>query len=164
MKNLRKQNKKILITLFLLIFSASVFSACSNSAESNKNVAIKDISEKISSVTDVSQMKKGDTEKLKKLYKIDAKDAEEFILYTAPSNIKADEIAVIKVKDSNQVEDVKKKMGKRIEKQSASFKDYLPKEYDLIEKHVLKNKDNYVILIISKDVEKIEKAIDESFK
>ncbi|CAG7839734.1 hypothetical protein Z959_02780 [Clostridium novyi B str. ATCC 27606] len=164
MKNFRKQSKKILITLFLLIFSTCIFSACSNSAESNKNVAIKDISEKISSVTDVSQMKQGNAEKLKKLYNIDSKEAEEFILYTASSNIKVNEIAVIKVKDSNQIEDIKKKIGKRIEKQSESFKDYLPKEYDLIEKHILKNKDNYVIFIISKDAEKIEKVIDESFK
>ncbi|OOB75268.1 hypothetical protein AXF41_09055 [Clostridium haemolyticum] len=164
MKNFRKQSKKILITLFLLIFSTCIFSACSNSAESNKNVAIKDISEKISSVTDVSQMKQGNAEKLKKLYNIDSKEAEEFILYTASSNIKVNEIAVIKVKDSNQIEDIKKKIGKRIEKQSESFKDYLPKEYDLIEKHILKNKDNYVILIISKDAEKIQKVIDESFK
>lgn len=164
MKNFRKQSKKILITLFLLIFSTCIFSACSNSAESNKNVAIKDISEKISSVTDVSQMKEGNAEKLKKLYNIDSKESEEFILYTASSNIKVDEIAVIKVKDSNQIENIKKKISKRIEKQSTSFKDYLPKEYNLIEKHVLKNKDNYVIFIISQDAEKIEKVIDESFK
>ncbi|PGL73878.1 DUF4358 domain-containing protein, partial [Bacillus thuringiensis] len=44
------------------------------------------------------------------------------------------------------------------------FKDYLPDEYFLIEKHVLKTKDNYILLAISKDADKVEKTFDKIFK
>ncbi|KGM96897.1 hypothetical protein Z968_05235 [Clostridium novyi A str. 4552] len=162
MKNLRKNLKKTVVVLFTLIFSTSVLLACSK--DTKKDVSTKDIGEKISQSTDLSKMKQGDNSKLEKLYKIKPGEVEEFVLYTAPSNIKADEIAVIKVKGSSKIEDVKGKIEKRIKKQTASFKDYLPEEYALMEKHVLKEKGNYIIFVVSKDVDKIEKAIDESFK
>lgn len=162
MSNLRKNFKKTLLVLFTLIFSSSILLACSK--DTKKDVSMNELGEKISKSTDVSKMKKGDVSKLKKLYKIDPSEVEEFILYTAPSNIKADEIAVIKVKDSSKVKEVKEKVEKRINKQTASFKDYLPEEYAVLEKHVLKENGNYVILVVSKDVDNIEKAIDESFK
>ncbi|MGW6184753.1 DUF4358 domain-containing protein, partial [Bacillus mycoides] len=84
--------------------------------------------------------------------------------YTAPTNIKADEIAVIKLDNTKSVDNIKKKIISRIEKKSKSFKGYLPEEYFLIEKHVLKTKDNYILLAISKDADKIEKTFDENFK
>ncbi|HAG44839.1 MAG TPA: hypothetical protein DCL31_17845, partial [Clostridium sp.] len=112
----------------------------------------------------LDEMKEGDNDKLQKLYDIKADEIENFILYVAPTNLKADEVAVIKVKDANDVESVKEKLSKRVEEQGKSFKDYLPDEYFLIEKHVLKTKDNYVLLAISKDADKIESAFDEALK
>ncbi|WP_142335352.1 DUF4358 domain-containing protein, partial [Bacillus toyonensis] len=62
------------------------------------------------------------------------------------------------------VKNIKEKILSRIEKKSKSFKDYLPDEYFLIEKHVLKTKDNYILLAISKDADKIEKTFDKILK
>lgn len=162
MSNLRKNLRKAVLVLFTLIFSSSFLLACSK--DSKKDVSISKIGENISKVTDLSKMKQGDNSKLKKLYKIDANQVEEFILYTSQSNIKADEIAIIKVKDSNNINEIKEKVEKRLNKQTSSFKDYLPEEYALLEKHVLKENGDYIIFVVSKDVDKIEKSIDESFK
>ncbi|MCU4724738.1 DUF4358 domain-containing protein [Bacillus cereus] len=109
-------------------------------------------------------MKEGDSKKLQKLYNINTDEVESFVLYTAPTNIKADEIAVIKVKDVKNVEDIKKNISNKVEKQSKSFKDYLPDEYFLIEKHVLKTKDNYILFAISKDADKVEKTFNQLLK
>ena len=51
-----------------------------------------------------------------------------------------------------------------IERQSSSFKDYSPDQYDLLENHTLEVKGKYLILIVSKDVDKITKAVNDSFK
>lgn len=40
----------------------------------------------------------------------------------------------------------------------------LPDEYFLIEKHVLKMKDNYILFVVSKDAAIIDGAFDEALK
>lgn len=157
--------KNILIIIPLVIFILFAFVGCSVFKKSEvKNPSVKEISVKIKQTVDISDMKEGDSKKLKKLYNINSDDVEEFALYTAPSNLRADEIAIIKVKDSNNVNKFKDQISKRIEKQGTSFKDYLPDEYFLIEKHVLKTKGNYILLVISKDAKKIEDIFDGFWK
>lgn len=161
-----KQNiKNNLTIMFLASFIFFTFIGCSIfNKQEIKNPSINEISEKIKQTTDMSNMKEGDSTKLKKLYDISPDDVEEFKLYTASSYLKADEIAIIKVKDSNNVPNIEDKISKRIEKQATSFKDYLPDEYFLVEKNVLKTNGNYILFIISKDSEKIEDVFDEFWK
>ncbi|BDR66185.1 hypothetical protein K144312032_04130 [Clostridium tetani] len=158
-----KNFKKILMPLLVISFMVATFTGCSKSSDA-KNVSIKEIGTKIEKEVDLSDMNSGDETKLEKLYKIKSDDIEEFFLYVPKSNIKASEIAIVKVKDAKKVEDFKKNFTERLDKQSSSFKDYLPDEYFLIEKNVLKTKDNYIFFTISKDVDKVEKIFDESFK
>lgn len=62
-----------------------------------------------------------------------------------------------------KIDSIKEKISHRIEIQAKNFKDYLPDEYFLIEKHVLKSKDNYILFIISEDADVIEDIFDRSF-
>lgn len=156
--------KKSIIPL-LLVFLISIIAGCGSlQTSASKNPSIGDIEAKIKQATDISNMRKGDSSKFKKLYSINSNEIEAFLLYTAPSNLKADEIAVIKVKDSKDIDSIKSKISKRVDKQTASFKGYLPDEYYLIQKNVVKVNGNYICFIISKDAEKISAAFDESFK
>ncbi|MFB7351424.1 DUF4358 domain-containing protein [Bacillus thuringiensis] len=139
-------------------------SGCFGKKDNVNSLSATEIGEKIKHVTNLEEMKEGDSKKLQKLYNINTDEVESFVLYTAPTNIKADEIAVIKVKDVKNVEDIKKNISNKVEKQSKSFKDYLPDEYFLIEKHVLKTKDNYILFAISKDADKVEKTFNQLLK
>lgn len=157
--------KKIILLILSLIMAVGIFSGCGKTEKpQGKNPSVKDISEKIKASTDLSNMKVGDENKLKKIYDIGSDEVAEFALFTAPSNLKADEIAILKLKDEKSLSTIKAKIEKRIEAQSKAFKDYLPDEYFLIEKRVLKTKDNYILFVISKDVDKISSAFDECFK
>ena len=162
-RNSRKSKVTLLSLLLLLVFAVGSLYGCS-SKKITKNPSVDEILAKVKGATDISQMPEIDGEKLKMLYDIDAADLEGFKVYIAPSNIKADELAIIKVKDEKKVTEIKDKVAKRVENQSASFKDYLPEEYSLIQNHVLKTQGNYVFLTISKDAEKMEAAFDEAFK
>lgn len=51
--------------------------------------------------------KKEDINRLEKLYNFNDKEVESFIFYIASTNIKADEVTVIKAKDVNNVENIK---------------------------------------------------------
>lgn len=165
MINLMKSfNIKSVITIFVCTITLAVLSGCSGKQVTQGNPSAIEIGEQIGHTTNLEEMKERDNNKLQKLYNINIDEVESFVLYTAPTNIKADEIAVIKVKDIKNVDNMKEKILNRIEKKSKSFKDYLPEEYFLIEKHVLKTKDNYILLAISKDSDEIEKTFDKALK
>ena len=148
--------KNIVLIVVLIIFTLGAL-GCSN----KNKISIDDLNASIKKVTDMSNMKKENSEKLKKLYGIEENKLDGFMLYKADSNIKADEILIIKLKNKDDADDYKNKINKRIDKQEVSFKDYLPKEYDLLKHSILKSKDNFIIFVVSKDADKIEEAFDK---
>lgn len=151
------------ISLLLLIVLISL-SGCSSKSSTAKIPSVNEIVERVKQASDISNMRIADAAGLKKLYDINSDELEGFSLFTASSNIKSDEIAIFKVKDSGNIENIKDKITKRIDKQSKSFSGYLPDEYYLIQHNIVKVKGNYVIFIVSKDFEKISNAFDEAFK
>lgn len=162
---MKKVSKNIFTAVVLSIFTLSLFVGCSNSKKTEvKDVSVKDISSKIEQAVDISKLRVGDSKKLKKLYEIEAEEVEEFVLFTPPSNIKVDELLLLKIKDSEKLDEIKEKITKRIEKQKECYKDYLPDECFLLEKHVLKNNGNYILFVVSKDAEKIESTFDGFFE
>lgn len=134
-------------------------------ADANTNIpSTKEIWEEIGQVVDVSQMHVGDDRDLEELYGIGIEDIDEYVLYTAPSNLEADEIVIIKAKDTKDIEIIREKIAKRVETIGTSFKDYIPEEYHLVEKHIVDSKQNYVIFIVSEKADEIEEVFKNSFK
>ncbi|MCF6464294.1 hypothetical protein C3E90_00100 [Clostridium sp. Cult2] len=162
MKMIRKRYKNMFYGIILCSLILFVLTSCSSKSSTDDNLSVKDIDDKIKESINLSNMELGDSDRLEKLYDIDNDDLEEFILYTPKTNIQANEIAIFKVKDSKEIDDITEKITERIEVQSTNFKDYLPEEYYLIENHVLKAKGNFILYAISEEVETIEEIFDES--
>ncbi|MCY7484658.1 DUF4358 domain-containing protein [Paenibacillus alvei] len=156
------RNKRF-FALFLFIFAISALVGCA-SEQSDINVSAAKIEDQMKQSVKFDKLKKGDAHKLKKLYDLGTEQVEDFLVYTASSNVRADEIVVIKVKDESQIDSVKASIARRIDAQAVKFKDYRPDEYALLEKHVLKVKSHYVLFAVSADAEQIEKAFDEALK
>jgi len=156
------KNSIVLISLSFILLSLFLIAGCGQ--DETRNPSVTEIRDEISKSVNISEMIPGDEETLTFLYEVTMDDIEEFMLYTAPSNIQADELAIIKVKDRSKLEKIKSHMAQRVENQAASFKDYLPEEYALIERHVLKSRGNYILLAISDEADQIEEIFDESFK
>ncbi|MGG4454149.1 DUF4358 domain-containing protein [Brevibacillus porteri] len=156
--------KRILSVLLMFAIGMGMLTGCSSDGETTGELSAVEVGEKIQQTVSFQDMKQGDLEKLQKLYQIEAGKVEDFILYTASSNVRADEVAVIKVKDANDTENIKEKLQQRIEAQTIKLKDYRPEEYFLIEKHVLKTKGQFVLFAVSKEVDQIETVFDEALK
>lgn len=152
--------KNLLAKVMVILFSTVMLGACSSV---EKTPTVEEINKKIIEAVDVSELNIVDKDKLEKFYDITEKDIEDFVLYSPPSNIEAAEILVLKLKDTNNVEEIKGKILDRVEKKSESFKDYIPEEYYLVEKHLLIAKGNYVIFATHEDWEKIKNAFNNSF-
>lgn len=129
-----------------------------------KDVDMDSLRQSLSQIIDSEHMDIGDSSKLRKLYYISKNEVEDFILYSPKSNMEASEVLILKAKNEEDIEHLKVKVEERIKKQSDSFKNYRPEEYDIISNRVLDIKGKYLILIISSESEKIEAAINKEFK
>lgn len=136
--------------------------ACSNDKEI-KEPEISEIEDNIHAAIDFANMEKGDEEFLQKFYDIDSDKLIDFTLYIPKTNLQASETLILKVKDSDELEDIHKKIENRVESQKISFENYLPEEYFLMEKYILKSKGDYLLYSVSEDVDTIEKIFDQSF-
>lgn len=158
------QKMKYLVVLSAIMILCGILIGCSSKKEGAKDVPVHTIEEHIKQAASMENMEKGDMNRLKKLYHLDADEVQDFVLYTAESNVEADELAVIQVKQEHQAESVKEKIMKRIGAQEVKLKDYRPEQFYLVEKHVLKVKGRYILFTVSKDAGQIESAFSEALK
>jgi len=150
--------------IFAFFVAVGILTGCSSKdAKSTDTLSVTQIGEKIEQAVNLKELKEGDWDKLQKLYNIDADSVNEFILYTSTSNVKADELAIIKLKDPSQAKSVTAKIKQRIDAQIIKFKDYRPNEYFLLENHVLKTKGSFVFFAVSKEADQMEHAFDAAF-
>ena len=129
-----------------------------------KDINISEIRNAIINSTDVSVMDEDDGTKLRKLYGVNKYDLDQFIYYGPKSNMEANEILIIKPKNDSDAEKIEKAITNRINTQSDSFRNYNKEQYEILSNHILEKKDGYIILLISKDNEKIKQSLDYVFK
>lgn len=139
------------ITIFILLYQVLEV----------KDIDAAQINTAIVNSTDVSVMQKDDGSNLRKVYGLNKRDFEQYIHYAPKSNMEANEILILKLKDEKSADSVKAVIEERIKKESDSFKNYNKEQYEILKNHTLESKDGYIILIVSKDSDKINNAIDE---
>ncbi len=76
----------------------------------------------------------------------------------------AEEVAVIKVKNSKDVDEAKKSLEKHIQDRIAFYKSYDPTQVDRANDAQIFVKDDYAVLIVSDNASEIKKAFEDSFK
>lgn len=84
-------------------------------------------------------------------YDVAADKIDSYSAYICGSGAYPDEIAVFKMKSADDVNAVKSVLEKRVESQSATFKDYTPDEMYKIDGNNVVTSGNYVALIICAD-------------
>lgn len=163
MKTMNKSKSGIIIFIFILIIA--IISGCSRQNKTTmKTPEVSQIEDSVMKNIDTADMIKLDDKKLERVYGIKPDELEGYFVYVSTSNVKADEVAVFRSKDANGAEYIKTKIADRMVQLGTSFKDYLPEQYSLIEKHTLEVKGNYVFLVVSKDGEEIKAVFDKCFE
>ncbi|MDD5604084.1 MAG: DUF4358 domain-containing protein [Eubacteriales bacterium] len=128
------------------------------------NPPVSEIAAAVSAAGGYGGMVPLDGKMLERLFNVSSDSIDSFEAQIANVNIKAEEFAVIKLKSVSDAESVSEKLEMRISSQSESFKDYLPQEYYLISKHILKTKGMYVFYAVAQDPSAAEKAFDSFFE
>jgi len=96
-------------------------------------------------------------------YGIDVEILENYIIKIPIMNIRADEIAIVKVKDIKNIGNILKKFNERVVTVQKTFENYLDDQYSLAINPLVVTKGKYVLMSISEKNEIIENIFDSYF-
>ena len=148
---------KYILILFLLAFIVSLLSSGEIS-----DADIKDVSKQVVKAYGAKGLSAADNRMVKRLYGINANDYEGVTLYVSDSNMKVEELLIVKLKDVSQSEAVEAALEGRLDKQLESFEGYGVEQSKLLKDHVLDVKGNYVLYVVDKKAKKADKAFQKS--
>ncbi|MGE7091808.1 DUF4358 domain-containing protein [Lysinibacillus sp. NPDC048646] len=152
--------------LLLTIVLAMVISACAGDKSSTIEVkqSAKEMADQmVEKVEQPAQMELS-AEELQNLYNIDPEKLEDYSVRVPMMNVKTNEIAILKVKDANDVAEVEAAAKQRAENVIKQFEQYLPEQYENAKNYKLITKGNYVLLVISDSADELIKVYDSFFE
>ncbi len=150
--------------ILFIIVSSLLFSGCGKNTDKNNNINFLELQ---TSLTSKANFENSQIEDLKNIttaqkYGIATDDIEEGFVYFT-NNEKPDRIIMTKTKGGPSSENIEKSLANEVSGLMSAWKD-TPAEATKLEEHVLKTKDNYVILIISENSAELEDIFDNFFQ
>lgn len=128
----------------------------------NSNSTLNAVTDSVIKSIKVDGMEESSNRLFKKLYGLNANDYEGVTLYAPVTNMNAEELLIIKLKDSSQAEAVTKAINSRLETQKSSFEGYGIEQFDLLENHILDVQGNFILYIVHPDAAKADQAFRNS--
>lgn len=154
--------KRFVVPAVVLIASLFSLSGCGKGSGVKTSKSLKEITADVLDCgVEFPEMVEVEEENFQIKYGLSDGDYEEFSLWWAGSGAEADEVCIIKAKDT---EKVKSAASERIEGQKEVFKDYVPYQYDKLCKSQIETKGDYVYWLCTNDNEKSEKIITDCFE
>ena len=148
---------RILMVIGLLVFIILIQMGTPDSKSS-----LEEVSQAVSGSVSLEGMEESSNQMFKKFYGLNANDYEGVSLYAPASNMDAEEILIIKLKDSSQAEAVTAAVNKRLETQKSSFEGYGIEQFDLLEDHILDVQGNFILYVVHPEASKADQAFKDS--
>lgn len=148
---------RILMVIGLLVFIILLQMGTPDSKSS-----LEEVSQAVSGSVSLEGMEESSNQMFKKFYGLNANDYEGVSLYAPASNMDAEEILIIKLKDSSQAEAVTAAVNKRLETQKSSFEGYGIEQFDLLEDHILDVQGNFILYVVHPEASKADQAFRDS--
>lgn len=147
------------------LLGVGIMSFCVGCSSANtKEVNLNDVMSKMGSEVSMEGMIEFTKNDLSDYYGIEEENVKQFSARVHNSGIKSDEIVLIEASDSKNAEIVKDKLQERYQSKVNENSSYNPTELAVIEKCKVSTNGNYVSMIVSPEVEKLEKVYNDSFK
>ena len=118
-----------------------------------------EVAEAVTSAIDMENMQLADNQMVKRFYGLDPADYEGCILYYPNTNMMAEEVLIVKLKDISQQQTVSDAIAARLQTQKNTFEGYGVEQFDLLTNHaVVELRGNYVLFVVSDHAEAARKA------
>ena len=146
----------IRIVLVVALVAAIVFYVFLRNQESSVPAA--DVFKAVTQSVDTDKMEQTTDRYFKKYYGLNAADYDDVLYYAPVSNMDAEELLVVKLKDVNQAEAVTDAILKRQADKEQSFEGYAPEQYALAQAYILDVQGNYILFVVDPKAEEIDAA------
>lgn len=128
----------------------------------SSNASLKSVSENVVGTLDLEGMQESNNRMFQKFYGLDAEDYEGVTLYSPASNMDAQELLIVKLKDTSQAEAVTEAINSRLETQMNSFEGYGIEQYAMLEDHVLDVQGNFILYVVHPNAGSADEAFRNS--
>ena len=144
------------IVLVAALVAAIVFYVFLRNREST--IPASDVFKKVEQTVKTEKMEKTTDRYFKKYYGLNAADYDSVLYYAPVSNMDAEELLVIKLKNSDQADAVTDAILKRQSDKEQSFEGYAPEQYALAQDYILDVQGNYILFVVDPKAEEIDNA------
>lgn len=108
---------------------------------------------------DMSAMLKADNQMVKRLYGLDPASFDGCVLYYPNTNMMAEEVLILKLRDASQQETVRTAIETRVQTQKTTFDGYGVEQYALLTDNcIIDIRGNYVLFVVNADCAAAQKA------
>ncbi|MDD5922842.1 MAG: DUF4358 domain-containing protein [Eubacteriales bacterium] len=127
------------------------------------STSFQDMRKQVVKAADLTNMKKADDQMIRRLYGFDPDSFDGIVLYYPKSNMNAEELLLVKLKNEDQRDQMEKTISNRVATQKKSFKGYGAKQTAMLEKSIVEVRGNYALYISAKNPEKVKAAFDAAY-
>ena len=118
-----------------------------------------EVAQAVTDVIDMENMQLADNQMVKRFYGLDPADYEGCVLYYPNTNMMAEEVLIVKLKDISQQQTVSDAIEARLQTQKNTFEGYGVEQFDLLTNHAMVElRGNYVLFVVSDHAEAARKA------
>ncbi len=142
---------------------ATESSLASESVQNESGKTMQEIYEEIEKTVEQPEMIVLNDNYIANYYGIDLSLLEDYFFASAQEVIYADMIILMKVKEESSVQTVKDALDTMIAQKKLELENYLPEQFQIVEKSEVVVSGNYVYLVISEKAEEIQAVITEYF-
>ncbi len=158
---MNKQNISILTILRITMVAALlIFMIVLQVGNRSSNASLESVSQEVLGAANQEGMQESNNRMFQKFYGLDAQDYEGVTLYSPVSNMDAQELLIVKLKDSSQAEAVTEAINSRLETQMNSFEGYGIEQYAMLEDHILDVQGNFILYVVNPNAQ----AADDAFR
>lgn len=105
-----------------------------------------------------------DDEFISNYYGIDTTSLEEYVFSMSEDATSAETIIIMKAKDVTNISSLSDCLQVVVDEKKNEMENYLPEQFEIVEKSSVQTKDNYVWLVISENADAITKIIEDSIQ
>lgn len=148
-----------ILLVAILVFSIAFFAFSKNTVSTTPS---SEVFEKVSAKITTDKMAPSSNRFFKKFYGLNAADYEDVLFYAPVTNMDAEELLIVRLKDPSQAEAVSEAILKRQADKANTFEGYAPEQYALAENYLLDVQGNYILFVVDPNAEEIDAAFAEA--
>ena len=157
--------KKLQTILIGMLIGGLLMAGCSggNSKPVEPELTANEMVDEMLAKVEQPAMMELPADQVKDIYHIDPETFEEYAIRIPMMNVKTNEVAVMKVKNSDDVPKVEEAVKQRAEDVQKQFESYLPDQYEIAKNYQVVTKGDYVLFVISDQADELVNVFESFF-